>query len=372
MSLSTAVLGWAINTEHFAVASAGIIAFVVSFAIGLGPVPFVLVGELPPKEVRPLPARPSLLSLLTPPRALADPLTNVHHPLAGKLGDRLDRRRRQLAEQPRRRDRLPPPARLARRLARQERQRLLPLYSAHGARRRCSLSARAVTRWRSLSSSRRDVSESGCGRSRSRTALWAAALPTTDKSCSAFRHASELETVERARAEAVQTQLGGRFSAALPSAVPCSIALSDPKLLFSARALFFSSNFVAAASIFLEICPLRAVRRETRNARGARSWTLIRSSRQDPVPAAAKGADLRRSVPAQAAKGNEARRSRAERSSLEGSPRRGARARSRTTRLSTDVMKSAGHRADRAVCVRAARSARPLSDGGDVDVRRAS
>ena len=207
MSLSTAVLGWAINTEHFAVASAGIIAFVVSFAIGLGPVPFVLVGELPPKEVRPLPARPSLLSLPTPPRALADSLTDIHHPVAGKLGDRLDRRRRQLAEQPRRRDRLPPPARLARRLARQERQRLLPLYSAHGARRRCSLSARAVTRWRSLSSSRRDVSESGCGRSRSRTALWAAALPTTDKSCSAFRHASELETVERARAEAVQTQL---------------------------------------------------------------------------------------------------------------------------------------------------------------------
>ncbi|KPV76191.1 uncharacterized protein RHOBADRAFT_66170 [Rhodotorula graminis WP1] len=50
MSLSTAVLGWAINTEHFVVASTGIIAFVVSFAVGLGPVPFVLVGELPPKE----------------------------------------------------------------------------------------------------------------------------------------------------------------------------------------------------------------------------------------------------------------------------------------------------------------------------------
>ncbi|GAA5840809.1 hypothetical protein JCM9279_001227 [Rhodotorula babjevae] len=50
MSLSTAVLGWAINTEHFAVASTGIIAFVVSFAVGLGPVPFVLIGELPPKE----------------------------------------------------------------------------------------------------------------------------------------------------------------------------------------------------------------------------------------------------------------------------------------------------------------------------------
>lgn len=52
MSASTAVLGWAINTDHFTLASAGIIAFVVSFALGLGPVPFVLVGELPPKQVR--------------------------------------------------------------------------------------------------------------------------------------------------------------------------------------------------------------------------------------------------------------------------------------------------------------------------------
>ncbi|TNY24589.1 general substrate transporter [Rhodotorula diobovata] len=50
MSASTAVLGWAINTDHFTLASAGIIAFVVSFALGLGPVPFVLVGELPPKQ----------------------------------------------------------------------------------------------------------------------------------------------------------------------------------------------------------------------------------------------------------------------------------------------------------------------------------
>ncbi|GAA6055935.1 hypothetical protein JCM3770_005602 [Rhodotorula araucariae] len=50
MSVSTAVLGWSINTQHFLVASAGIIAFVMSFAIGLGPVPFVLVGEMPPKE----------------------------------------------------------------------------------------------------------------------------------------------------------------------------------------------------------------------------------------------------------------------------------------------------------------------------------
>ncbi|KWU43335.1 MFS general substrate transporter [Rhodotorula sp. JG-1b] len=50
LSLSTAVLGWAINHDRFVLASAGIIAFVVSFALGLGPVPFVLVGELPPKE----------------------------------------------------------------------------------------------------------------------------------------------------------------------------------------------------------------------------------------------------------------------------------------------------------------------------------
>ncbi|GAA6000215.1 uncharacterized protein JCM10292_004038 [Rhodotorula paludigena] len=50
MCVSTAILGWSINQSHFLVASAGIIAFVVSFAIGLGPIPFVLVGELPPKE----------------------------------------------------------------------------------------------------------------------------------------------------------------------------------------------------------------------------------------------------------------------------------------------------------------------------------
>ncbi|GJN87613.1 hypothetical protein Rhopal_000568-T1 [Rhodotorula paludigena] len=50
MCVSTAILAWSINQSHFIVASAGIIAFVVSFAIGLGPIPFVLVGELPPKE----------------------------------------------------------------------------------------------------------------------------------------------------------------------------------------------------------------------------------------------------------------------------------------------------------------------------------
>ncbi|GAA5975515.1 hypothetical protein JCM10908_005185 [Rhodotorula pacifica] len=52
LSISTAVLGWAINRDHFVLASAGIIAFVISFAIGLGPVPFVLVGELPLDEAK--------------------------------------------------------------------------------------------------------------------------------------------------------------------------------------------------------------------------------------------------------------------------------------------------------------------------------
>jgi SP family facilitated glucose transporter-like MFS transporter 3 len=53
MSLSTAVLGWAINTDHFLVASAFIMLFVVGFSTGLGPIPFVLVGEMPLPEVRP-------------------------------------------------------------------------------------------------------------------------------------------------------------------------------------------------------------------------------------------------------------------------------------------------------------------------------
>ncbi|GAA5944938.1 hypothetical protein JCM10213_001821 [Rhodosporidiobolus nylandii] len=52
MSASTAVLGWAINTSHFYVASAFIILFVVGFSLGLGPVPFVLVGEMPVEEAK--------------------------------------------------------------------------------------------------------------------------------------------------------------------------------------------------------------------------------------------------------------------------------------------------------------------------------
>ncbi|BGP23596.1 MFS glucose transporter [Rhodotorula toruloides] len=52
MCLSTALLGWSINNRYFRVASGGIMAFVVSFALGLGPVPFVMVGELPPREAK--------------------------------------------------------------------------------------------------------------------------------------------------------------------------------------------------------------------------------------------------------------------------------------------------------------------------------
>ncbi|GAA5835757.1 hypothetical protein JCM11251_007418 [Rhodosporidiobolus azoricus] len=52
MCLSTAVLGWSINTGHFYVASAFIMLFVVGFALGLGPVPFVLVGEMPVEEAK--------------------------------------------------------------------------------------------------------------------------------------------------------------------------------------------------------------------------------------------------------------------------------------------------------------------------------
>ncbi|GAA5858373.1 hypothetical protein JCM1840_001170 [Sporobolomyces johnsonii] len=52
MSMSSLVLGWAINTDQFTIASVFIILFVVSFAMGLGPVPFVLLGELPKPEAK--------------------------------------------------------------------------------------------------------------------------------------------------------------------------------------------------------------------------------------------------------------------------------------------------------------------------------
>ncbi|GAA5869243.1 hypothetical protein JCM16303_000405 [Sporobolomyces ruberrimus] len=52
MSLSSIVMGYSINNDMYIVASIGILAFVVSFAGGLGPVPFVLLGELPKEEAK--------------------------------------------------------------------------------------------------------------------------------------------------------------------------------------------------------------------------------------------------------------------------------------------------------------------------------
>lgn len=56
MSISSAVLGYSINNDMYTVASIGILGFVVSFAGGLGPVPFVLLGEMPKEEVSDFPA----------------------------------------------------------------------------------------------------------------------------------------------------------------------------------------------------------------------------------------------------------------------------------------------------------------------------
>lgn len=51
MSVSSVILAYSINNSMFLVASAGIVLFVASFSIGLGPIPFVLMGELPPHQV---------------------------------------------------------------------------------------------------------------------------------------------------------------------------------------------------------------------------------------------------------------------------------------------------------------------------------
>ena len=51
MSLSTFILAWSLNHSYFVTASTMIVAFVAAFSVGLGPVPFVLMGELPPPHV---------------------------------------------------------------------------------------------------------------------------------------------------------------------------------------------------------------------------------------------------------------------------------------------------------------------------------
>lgn len=48
MSASAVVLGYSINNSRFLIASTCIVLFIASFSIGLGPIPFVLMGEVPP------------------------------------------------------------------------------------------------------------------------------------------------------------------------------------------------------------------------------------------------------------------------------------------------------------------------------------
>lgn len=51
MSASAVVLGYSINNSQFLLASTCIVLFIASFSVGLGPIPFVLMGEVPPIHV---------------------------------------------------------------------------------------------------------------------------------------------------------------------------------------------------------------------------------------------------------------------------------------------------------------------------------
>ncbi|ORY82340.1 general substrate transporter [Leucosporidium creatinivorum] len=52
MSASAVVLGYSINSSRFLIASTCIVLFIASFSVGLGPIPFVLMGEVPPVQAR--------------------------------------------------------------------------------------------------------------------------------------------------------------------------------------------------------------------------------------------------------------------------------------------------------------------------------
>ncbi|KAM0749081.1 general substrate transporter [Meredithblackwellia eburnea MCA 4105] len=52
MSFASLMLAYSINNSYFLLASVFIVAFVSTFAVGLGPVPFLLLGELPPQRSR--------------------------------------------------------------------------------------------------------------------------------------------------------------------------------------------------------------------------------------------------------------------------------------------------------------------------------
>ncbi|KAL8292255.1 hypothetical protein RQP46_001721 [Phenoliferia psychrophenolica] len=52
MSVSSIVLAYSINNSQFFLASVFIVMFVASFSVGLGPIPFLLLGEVPPVKAR--------------------------------------------------------------------------------------------------------------------------------------------------------------------------------------------------------------------------------------------------------------------------------------------------------------------------------
>ena len=50
--VSLCLVGTGLNTSTVALSSVAIMTFIMSFAIGLGPVPFVMIPEVSPSEVR--------------------------------------------------------------------------------------------------------------------------------------------------------------------------------------------------------------------------------------------------------------------------------------------------------------------------------
>lgn len=52
MSISSFILAWSINFHLAILSSIAIVAFVAAFSIGLGPVPFVVLGEVMPPHAK--------------------------------------------------------------------------------------------------------------------------------------------------------------------------------------------------------------------------------------------------------------------------------------------------------------------------------
>lgn len=51
MCIASIVLAYSINNSKFVLAATFIVLFVATFSVGLGPIPFVLTGELAPPAV---------------------------------------------------------------------------------------------------------------------------------------------------------------------------------------------------------------------------------------------------------------------------------------------------------------------------------